>query len=170
MLEAYSLINSFSVSPLSFHFLLMFLSFPNYPVLSLPSPMSHFPISSFLIFLIYPPHLHSPFPTLFLLSFSTSLITLHLLPLSHLLYFSPSCVLLFPLYSHLLILIEPLQCWGFYLPKHKDAKIKKNTLKPCHVGTHWKSLAENSQMIRWVPICQGFSHFSNFCIILYWQN
>ena len=32
--------------------------------------------------------------------------------------------------------------------------------KPCHVGTHWKALAEFSQ-IR-VPICQGFSDFSGF--------
>ena len=128
MPEAYSLINSihlpdiviilFSTSILSaLHFLLIPLltwlscsfSFllPCHIFPSLPSSYS----SSFLIFLIYPPHIHSLFPTLILLSFSTSLITLHLMPqilLSHLLYFAPSCALLFPLYSHLLILIKPL--------------------------------------------------------------
>ena len=31
--------------------------------------------------------------------------------------------------------------------------------KPSHVGIHWKALAKYI----WVPLCQGFRHFSAFC-------
>ena len=33
--------------------------------------------------------------------------------------------------------------------------------KPCHVGIHWKALAEHPQMsTQKLPMCQGLSHFS----------
>ena len=39
-------------------------------------------------------------------------------------------------------------------PKHNYAKTFENHLNP----------------LRWVPMCQGFSIFQVFCIILYWPN
>ena len=36
-----------------------------------------------------------------------------------------------------------------------------------HVGINWIALTST---IWWVPMCQGFNHFSYFCIILYWPN
>ena len=40
--------------------------------------------------------------------------------------------------------------------------------KPCHVGIHWKAIAEYSHM---GTMFQGFNDFSgDFCIIFCWPN
>ena len=36
-------------------------------------------------------------------------------------------------------------------------------IKPCRNGIALSTL-------RWIPMCQGFSQFPGFCIILYWPN
>ena len=46
-----------------------------------------------------------------------------------------------------------------FCPEHKDAKIFENHLKPVMLVFIGK-LSLNT--LRWVPICQGFSHFSGF--------
>ena len=50
------------------------------------------------------------------------------------------------------------------IPRILSSKAQKlkdflNLSKPCHVGIHWKALAEYSQMS---TMCQGFSSFSGF--------
>ena len=57
-------------------------------------------------------------------------------------------------------------CWGYFHPKHKDAKIFEKHLNPVIVV--FIGLLSLS-IFRWVPIYQGFSHFFNrffalFCI------
>ena len=48
---------------------------------------------------------------------------------------------------------------GYIHPKHKDAQIFWKPSKPC-----WYSLESSCCLstLRWVPICQGFSHLSAF--------
>ena len=53
----------------------------------------------------------------------------------------------------------PFQCWAYFYPKPKDAKIFENHLNPVILVFIWK--LSLSSLI-WVPICQGFSHFSGF--------
>ena len=61
--------------------------------------------------------------------------------------------------------VKPLQCWGYFCPKDKDAKSFEKTAKPCHVGMHWIALAECSQMSTYVPGFQSFLRFfASFCI------
>ena len=57
-----------------------------------------------------------------------------------------------------LYVVYLFQCWGYFCPKHKDTKIceKKNIL----TLSCWYSLECSRWALRWVPICQGFSHFS----------
>ena len=43
--------------------------------------------------------------------------------------------------------------------KAQERKDFQKTSKPCHVGTHWKALAECSQMSTHLP---GFRSFSTF--------
>ena len=43
--------------------------------------------------------------------------------------------------------------------KHKNAEIFENFFKPCHVGNHWKALAESYQMSTHLP---GFQSFLSF--------
>ena len=51
------------------------------------------------------------------------------------------------------------QCWGYFRPKHKDAKIFENHLNPVKLVFIGKPLLST---LRWVPMCQGFNHFSGF--------
>ena len=52
-----------------------------------------------------------------------------------------------------------LQCWGYFRPKYKDAKIFENHLNPAMLVCIGKILMSTT---RWVPICQGFSDFPVF--------
>ena len=54
-----------------------------------------------------------------------------------------------------------------YSPKAQRCKNLWKTSKPCHVGTHWKALAEYSQMSTHMP---GFRWFFRVFCILFWQN
>ena len=54
-----------------------------------------------------------------------------------------------------------------FLSKHKDAKIFEIHLNPTMLVSIGKVLLST---LIWVPFCQGFSHFSPFCIISYWPN
>ena len=56
-----------------------------------------------------------------------------------------------------LVMSWPFQCWGYFLPKDKDAKIFEKPPKPFHVWIH-SAFTENSQMTH-VP---GFSHLFGF--------
>ena len=48
---------------------------------------------------------------------------------------------------------------------HKKVKHHENQLNPCHVGIHWKALAEFSQMSTHLPWFQSFLSFlSSFYI------
>ena len=53
----------------------------------------------------------------------------------------------------------PFQCWGYFCPKHKDAKIFEKHLNPVMLVLIRKP---SLSTLGWVPICQGFSHFSAF--------
>ena len=64
----------------------------------------------------------------------------------------------------------PFQCWGHFRPKHKDAKIFESHL---NLVMFVLIVKLSLSTLRWVPICQGFSHFSVFfCIIsvIIWPN
>ena len=52
---------------------------------------------------------------------------------------------------------QTFQCWGYFRPKHKNTIIFENHLKPVMLVIIGK-LSLSS--LKWVPICQGFSHFS----------
>ena len=54
-----------------------------------------------------------------------------------------------------------LQCWGYSVQSAKKQDVWKPS-KPCHVGIHWRALCLWLSTLRWVPLCQGFSHFSGF--------
>ena len=67
----------------------------------------------------------------------------------------------------LIHLILTLLMLRLHSSMHKKAKICENHLYPVmlvFIGKHSLST------LRWIPICQGFSQFSGFCIILYWQK
>ena len=52
------------------------------------------------------------------------------------------------------------------LPKAQGCKYFFKSSKPCHVGTHWKALAEHFQISTHLPRVSMV--FQDFCIILYW--
>ena len=59
---------------------------------------------------------------------------------------------------------KPFQCWDYFCPKHKNAKIFETHLNPVMFGIHLKDLAEYSQMSTQVPGFQSFSSFfASFC-------
>ena len=66
-----------------------------------------------------------------------------------------------------MIYSQPFQYWEYLCLEHKDTKILENYLNPVKLEFIGK-LSLSS--LRRVPICQGFSYFSGFCIILYYQN
>ena len=53
----------------------------------------------------------------------------------------------------------PFQCWGYFRPKHKNANYFENHQNPVMLVFIGKLLMST---LRWVPICQGFGHFSGF--------
>ena len=53
----------------------------------------------------------------------------------------------------------PFRCWGYFHPKHKDATIFENHLNPVILVFIGKL---SMSTVRWVPMSQGFSHFSGF--------
>ena len=53
--------------------------------------------------------------------------------------------------------ISPSQCWGYLCPKHKDANIFESHLNPVMLVFIEKL---SLRTLRWVPICQGFNHFT----------
>ena len=60
---------------------------------------------------------------------------------------------------HKNLILWPVQCWGYFCPKHKDAKIFENHLNPVMLVFIEKLLLGTN---KWVPMCQGF--FALFCI------
>ena len=54
---------------------------------------------------------------------------------------------------------EPFQCWGYSCPKYKDTKVFDNHQNPVMLVFIGKL---SLSTLRWVPICQGFDHFSGF--------
>ena len=50
-------------------------------------------------------------------------------------------------------------CWGYFRPKHKNAIFFENHRNPVMLVFIGKLLMST---LRWVPICQGFGHFSAF--------
>ena len=54
---------------------------------------------------------------------------------------------------------KPTQCWGYFPPKHKNAKIFEKHLNPVMLVLIGK-LSLSS--FRWVPMCHGLSSFSVF--------
>ena len=57
----------------------------------------------------------------------------------------------------------PFQCWGYFRPKHKDAKIFDNHLNMV-VLVFIEKLSLST--LRWVPMCQSFSLFQS-CLLQY---
>ena len=66
--------------------------------------------------------------------------------------------------SHLIQGINPFNTKAFSSKAQEHRKFWKS-LNPCHVGLHWKALAEYSKMSTHLPGFQSFSSF--FRIILY---
>ena len=56
-------------------------------------------------------------------------------------------------------LTPSLQCWGYFCLKHKNAKIVENHLNPVMLVFIGKP---SMSTFKWVPIGQGFGHFSGF--------
>ena len=63
------------------------------------------------------------------------------------------------LYIYIPSYTQLYQCWGYFCPMHKDAKIFENHLNPC-ILVFFEKLSPSA--LRWVPICQGFRDFSGF--------
>ena len=59
------------------------------------------------------------------------------------------------------------ECWGYFHPKHTNAKIVEKHLNPVILVLIRKL---SLSTLRWVPICQGFSHFSGFLHHLAYKN
>ena len=62
------------------------------------------------------------------------------------------------------LVLEPFKCWGYFHPKHKDAKIFENHLNLAMLAfIRWRALAEYSEMSTHAPdTFLGF--FASFCI------
>ena len=54
---------------------------------------------------------------------------------------------------------KPFQCWGYFRPKHYDAKIFEKHVNPVMLLFIGKL---SMSTLRWVPTCQGCSHFKVF--------
>ena len=69
-----------------------------------------------------------------------------------------------------ILILSPFQCLGYFHTEHEGAKIFENHLTSdyCHVGIHWKALAEYSQMSTHVPGFESF--FSFFASFSFWPN
>ena len=54
---------------------------------------------------------------------------------------------------------NPSNASGYFCPKHKDEKIFENHLNPVMLVFIGKL---SPSTLRWVPMCQGFCHFSGY--------
>ena len=62
-------------------------------------------------------------------------------------------------------MFNPSNAETTFVPKHKNANLFSRPSKPCHVGTHWKALAEYSHMSTHLP--GVFSQFFRFLGIIF---
>ena len=74
---------------------------------------------------------------------------------------------------------QDFKIWGFFLTlpmlrllsfKAQGCKDFWKSLKPCHVGIHWKALSEYSQMSTYVPRFPSFSGFLHHFVLAKWAT